>query len=1061
VWKQAARYVPVSLALSSLASLIGVAAASSAQNASPAVTQEQAAFFESKVRPVLAANCLACHGEKEQRGGIRLDGRAHLLAPAKGEPLINLASPPASRLIRAIQQAGPIKMPPNGRLRDSEIAAISEWVRIGAPWPETPPTAPATTDYVIRPEQRDFWSFRPVRRPPLPAVKNAGWARNPVDRFVLEALEAKGLKPAPAADRRTLIRRATLDLIGLPPTPEEAEAFVSDNAPNAWEKVIDRLLASPQYGERWGRRWLDLVRYADSNGLDENVAFAHAYLYRDYVVKAMNADKPYDDFIMEQLAGDLLPTDDESLRAERLTATGFLTLGAKVLAEPDKDKMLMDIVDEQIEVTSKAFMGLTVTCARCHNHKFDPISTRDYYALAGIFKSTKAMQTLSTVAMWNERPIESKAIEAARKAYEPRISEARAAVQLAKERARDEIVSAFRKDAEKYARAGWEAAESGEPLSLGDAPATPGGPTRIIVEAEKFARGNVGIDTTHWGRQIGIIYNLNPPDVAEWDVNVPAAGSYQLEFRYASEEERPVKLTLNGKVIRESTCGANTGSFFPEGQRWEVQGIFAFAAGKNTIRIDCAGVIPHFDKVLISAITPPEGGKPARTVADIAQAEGLDLARLKIAARLMKGRRDPATLKPEELAKEAEGLAARFADEIKAKADPLYSKDQKHAVDVAETRLKGVEAAQPKPPMVMAVEEGQIADCKVHIRGDTTNLGDLVPRRFLTVLCGDNQKPIDSSRSGRLELAQWLASPTHPLTSRVAVNRIWQDHFGDGIVRTPDNWGFLGLKPTHPELLDWLAATFVEPVGMTASVRGAGRPSGYGCGWSFKRLHRLIMMSNTYKMASTADAMTTARASLADPENRLLWRFNRRRMEAEPFRDSMLFVSGKIDLSLGGSLLKTENHGYVTNDQSGNAAQYNSPRRSLYLPVIRNALFDMFQAFDVGDPSMVNAKRNATTVAPQALYVMNSPFVLEQSKAFAERLLARTNLSDRQRIDEAYRLTISRPATPVEIDRLLRFVTAYDARLAGTEKDPAKRRIASWSAACQALFGSNEFIYVN
>jgi len=363
--------------------------------------------------------------------------------------------------------------------------------------------------------------------------------------------------------------------------------------------------------------------------------------------------------------------------------------------------------------------------------------------------------------------------------------------------------------------------------------------------------------------------------------------------------------------------------------------------------------------------------------------------------------------------------------------------------------------------MVMAVEEGQIADCKVHIRGDTTNLGDLVPRRFLTVLCGDNQKPIDSSRSGRLELAQWLASPTHPLTSRVAVNRIWQDHFGDGIVRTPDNWGFLGLKPTHPELLDWLAATFVEPVGMTASVRGAGRPSGYGCGWSFKRLHRLIMMSNTYKMASTADAMTTARASLADPENRLLWRFNRRRMEAEPFRDSMLFVSGKIDLSLGGSLLKTENHGYVTNDQSGNAAQYNSPRRSLYLPVIRNALFDMFQAFDVGDPSMVNAKRNATTVAPQALYVMNSPFVLEQSKAFAERLLARTNLSDRQRIDEAYRLTISRPATPVEIDRLLRFVTAYDARLAGTEKDPAKRRIASWSAACQALFGSNEFIYVN
>jgi hypothetical protein len=476
--------------------------------------------------------------------------------------------------------------------------------------------------------------------------------------------------------------------------------------------------------------------------------------------------------------------------------------------------------------------------------------------------------------------------------------------------------------------------------------------------------------------------------------------------------------------------------------------------------MDCAGVIPHFDKLLVVAANPAPG-KPKRTPDQIAGAAELDVERVRAAARFMKGHADPGSLSPDALAKEADALTSAFRKAVEQKPDPFYEKDQKQAVVAAEAKLKSVEAAEPKPPMVMAVEEGKIADCKVHIRGDTTNLGDLVPRHFLTVLCGDNQTPIDSSHSGRLELARWLASPTQPLTSRVAVNRIWQDHFGEGLVRTPDNWGFLGVKPTHPDLLDWMASIFVEPVGMTASTRRAGPSSGYGCGWSFKRLHKLIMMSNTYKMSSMTDAATTAKAETTDPENRLLWRFNRRRLEAEPFRDAMLFVSGKIDLTMGGSLLKTENHGYVTNDQSGNAAQYNSPRRSLYLPIIRNALFDMFQAFDVGDPSMVNAKRNATTVAPQALYVMNSPFVLDQARAFAEQLLARKDATDAQRIDLAYRKAMARPAATSEIQRLTRFIQAYEAKLASTEPDATKRRLEAWSAACQALFASNEFIYVN
>lgn len=1040
----------------------GFAATSAPDQTPPVPSPAQAAFFESKIRPLLAANCFGCHGEKEQRGSIRLDARAHLVKPAKGQPLIVPGDPAASRLLRAVQQTGHVKMPPNGRLRDTEIAAIGEWIRMGAPWPDAKPLPASPADYVIRPEQRSFWSFQPVKRPALPAIRNRQSAfRNPIDRFIFASLEAKGLKPAPPAARRTLIRRATLDLIGLPPTHADVDAFIADTSPNAWEKVIDRLLASPHYGERWGRRWLDLVRYADSNGLDENVAFAHAYLYRDYVVNALNRDKPYDEFILEQLAGDLLPTDDDALRAERLTATGFLTLGAKVLAEPDKDKMLMDIVDEQIEVTSKAFMGLTVACARCHNHKFDPIPTKDYYALAGIFKSTKSMQTLNTVAMWNERPIESKTVDAERKEYAPKIAAAKANVRSAMDQTREAIVADFRKDSAKYLRAGWEVAQSGEALSLAEAPPTPGGPARVVVEAEKFARGNVGVDRDHWGKGIGIILNLQSPDLAEWDVDMPKAGSYQLELRYASAEERPVKLSLNGAVIRESTCGVNTGSFFPDGQRWEVQGIFAFRAGKNTIRIDCDGVIPHFDKLFITAAAPRGDGKPVRPAEQIARGAGLELEQLKASARLMAGRPDPTGLSAEATAAEAVALAERFAKIVEQKPEPFYSKEQMCVVNAAEARLKAVEKAEPKPAMVMAVEEGRIADCKVHIRGDTTNLGEEAPRHFLTVLCGDNQKSIDSSRSGRLELAQWLASPSHPLTSRVAVNRIWQDHFGEGLVRTPDNWGFLGLKPTHPELLDWLASVFAEPVGQSASTRGQGGTSGYGCGWSFKRLHKLIMMSSAYQMSSTADAATTGKAATEDPENRLLWRFNRRRMEAEPFRDSMLLVSGRIDLSIGGTLLKTENHGYVTNDQSGNAAQYNSPRRSIYLPVIRNALFDMFQAFDMGDPSMVNARRNATTVAPQALYVMNSPFVLEQSRAFAEQLLGMKELTDAQRIDLAYRKTMARHATTAEQQRLASFIRAYEHRLTGAEKNASKRQVEAWSAACQALFASNEFIYVD
>lgn len=1009
------------------------------------ITPEQTKFFETSIRPLLVEKCFSCHSDQAQRGGLRLDSRAFLLKGNAHGPAIVPGAPDQSNLIRAISYTGKIMMPPPGKLRPAEIAALTAWVKMGAPWPEAQAQGGAANgqapDLTLTDAQKSFWSFRPVKKPTLPKVKNVAWAQTPIDRFVLAQLEANGLKPAPCADRRTLIRRVTYDLIGLPPTPQEVEAFVNDKSPDAWAKVIDRLLASPQYGERWGRHWLDLVRYADSNGLDENVAFANAYRYRDYVVNAFNKDKPYDQFVTEQLAGDLMPgASDEAVRNERLTATGFLELGPKVLAEPDKEKMVMDIVDEQIEVSSKAFLGLTVACARCHNHKFDPIPTKDYYALAGIFKSTKTMESLNTVAMWEEKPISTPAIRAEQAAYQQKLQEAQKAVQTIREQGDADLLAAFRKVAGKYVLAGWEAsrgmlrsvAESNEKF-----------PYKNVIEAENYDRGGgIAKEFNGFGKGIGVIHTVGLPSFAEWDITVPTAGKYQVELRYASGEVRPVNLLLNGKLIREKTAAANTGSFFPDTQRWEPQGVFTFQAGKNTLRMERNGDIPHFDKVLVVTAPVTADGVTPKSPEQVASERGLNVGFVQQAAQIEGSlKTDPSHMTPESLAAET----ARLVQKIKAPehSEKYYPNTLHEALTKAENQLKTTQENAPRPAMVMAADEDKIADCRVHIRGDTLNLGDSVPRHFLTVLGGDKDPGIDAKHSGRLELAQWIVRPTNPLTARVEVNRIWQEHFGTGLVGTPDNFGLLGDRPSNPALLDWLAATFVEK------------------GWSLKQMHRIILLSNTYKMACTTDPVTQAKADKVDPGNQLLWKMPRRRMDADAFRDSILAISGKLDLTMGGSLLTTKNHDYVTNDQSGNAAQYDSPRRSLYLPIIRNALFDMFQAFDMGDPSMVNARRSTTTVAPQALYVMNSPFVLAQSKAFAASLLTDATATDADRIKLAYLKVYSRPPTAVETARAQKFLTSYAGLLAKSEPDANKCREKSWASWCQILYASNAFIYLD
>jgi mono/diheme cytochrome c family protein len=774
-------------------------------SADPPATAEPAtvAFFETRIRAALAANCFECHGPRQQKAKLRLDSRAAVLAGGRSGPAVTPGRPEESLLVSAIRHDEALQMPPKRKLPPRAVADLTAWVKMGAPWPDAGPAMPGKATApgsAFTDEQKSFWAFRPPAAPPLPVVKDRGWARSPLDLFVLARLQDRGLAPAPPADRRTLIRRTTFDLTGLPPTPDEVSAFLNDSSPDAFARVVDRLLASPHYGERWARYWLDVARYADSNGMDENLAYANAWRYRDWVVRAFNRDLPYDQFVRAQLAGDLLPAASPADAADLLTATGFLVIGPKMLAEDDPVKMEMDIIDEQVDTVGRAFLGLTLGCARCHDHKFDPIAIGDYYALAGIFKSTKTMDHFRVVARWQERSLAPKEQQ-----------------------------------------------------------------DRARVHADRVAKLKAQVD----------------------------------------------KLARTG---------------------------------------------------------------PKRTEAV------------------------PANLKR------------------------------------LQAELAALQKAAPVLPEAMAVSEDRPVNLRIHLRGSHLTLGAEVPRRFPRILAGDSRTPVGGDRSGRLELARWLTRPDNPLTARVLVNRIWQAHFGTGLVRSPDNFGRLGERPDNPQLLDWLAVRFVES------------------GWSIKALHRLILLSSTYQMSTAFDT----RAARLDPENRLHWRHDRRRLEAEALRDALLTVGGGLDRTMGGSLFQGANRAYVPGYPNSNYDRYDFKRRSIYLPVIRSDVYAVFQAFDFADPSMSSGQRATTTVAPQALFLMNGKLVLEQARALARDLLGRQDLDDTGRVRLAYERAYARLPSAQETARALRFVQEVEKAL----PVGAERRQRAWQSLCRVLVAADEFIYV-
>ena len=1070
--------------------------------------------FEKKVRPLLIEHCQRCHDGEKAKGGLRLDSAETLTQGGDTGEVLVPGKPEASLLIQAVQYSGDLKMPPKGKLSEAEIAALVEWVQAGAPWPAeaAQPVTPAPVPAVqptSTPDPRTFWAFQPVQDRPIPNLKDSSWASSQIDRFILGGLESKGLQHAPQASKRNLIRRATFDLIGLPPTPEEVTAFLADDSPDAFAKLVDRLLESPRYGERWGRHWLDLARFADSNGMDENIAYANAWRYRDYVIASFNTDKPYDQFLKEQIAGDLMPATSEAKTLEQLTGTGFLVLGPKMLAEDDPMKMEMDIIDEQVDTVGKVFMGLTLGCARCHDHKFDPLPTADYYSLAGMFKSTRSMQNHTVVAMWNERSVATSDERLAQEAHQKLVT------------ASQEDVNSFLVNAEKVVRQDARERISDYLLAAHDARrvaefAHPimGSPTansttgQLVREAEDFTRANVIVDRENYGQGIGIILNGGQvPNFAEYDLTIDQPGVHQVEIRYAAADSRPLRLLVNGDLLGDQVAKTVTGSWNPDTQTWVVAGLVTLKAGPLTVRIERPeGPIPHLDKLALVPRILPVGLQPSDLVSheSLAKARGLHPRILETWLKVLtKAETDPNSVfaswlatrevgpnttdsveptttsnfrsllerelkpaTPAELAKRyqelfseamaatAEGLQAnaalnafrQVADaadgpiSLPEKLEEWLTAEPKQKLAQLRESLKELEKQAPPKRMAMAVEDQKPTNLKIHIRGNHTTLGEEVPRRFLRVVAGNEQQPIGDDRSGRLELAEWLARPDHPLTARVMVNRIWQWHFGQGLVRSPDNFGRLGEQPTHSELLDWLATRFVES------------------GWSIKAMHRLMMLTSTYQMSTQLDEA----AALADPDNQQYWRFDRKRIEAEAVRDALLAVSGDLEARMGGTRLPTKNHEYVNSTGGTESADpYNAGVRSVYLPVIRSGLYAPFQAFDFADPSASNGRRVPTTVASQALFMMNSVVVLKSSAAWALRLLARTDLDDAGRITLAFERAYSRPPTTAELDRSLQYLVRFDEFLKDRSVPDGERAAQAWQALCQALMSTSEFLTID
>jgi hypothetical protein len=909
---------------------------------------EPAEFFEKKIRPLLVARCFECHGNGRTKGGLSLASRAGLLAGGESGPAVVPGQTESSLLLVAVRQTGDVQMPPDGKLTPREIADLALWIEHGAFWPHSDSLEAVGAMRVpgrqITAEDREFWSFKPIGNPAAPNVRETHWPLDPIDAFVLAKLEAEGLKPSPPADRRTLIRRVTFDLTGLPATVEEVQAFVNDTRMDAYENVVERLLASPRYGERWARHWLDVARYGEDQAHTFQARlYPNGFRYRDWVVKAFNDDLPYDRFLIEQIAGDLLngPEGDEREKQQRLTALGFFALGPVYYNDNAcVAKAALDELDDRIDTLTRGVMGLTVACARCHDHKYDPITQDDYYALAGVFASSK----------YCEAPLAPQSVVDEYNLAQDRINTAQKAVE-----------KVLQDDGVRLAEAG----------------------------ASDLARYLSGV----------------------WKLRYPPAGQSAPDAAEMAQRERLSEFTL--KRWQRFLTAENKGKL-PLVDGWID---LAMAAAEKPdderamLELQAAELAAAFQTAVVAALA--ERNALELRVADV-NADAAQSDQVK-------------TDKPQLEKPKADLIAAVFTgngpsavprDEVEA----LLDDDGKRRLAALRSELEQLKkVAPPKYAFAHSLTEGKVANMPLHLRGNPAKTGDEVPRRMLAVASGDDA-PAFVEGSGRLELARAIAGRDNPLTARVIVNRLWQHHFGSGLVGTPGNFGALGERPSHGELLDHLAHALIEQ------------------GWSLKALHRRTVTSATYRQSSLFDAQ----AFELDPNDRLLWRFPRRRLDVESWRDAVLAVAGNLDEVIGGPPQGL--------DVAGNR------RRTLYGAVSRHNLDSLLRLFDFPDPNITADARIATTVPLQQLFVLNSEFMVAGAKALAARLATSgvAGEQDDARVRRAIQLVYGRPANDGEVSLALEFLAAQPS----VDGDQISA-LARWEQYCQALLGANEFWFVD
>ncbi len=926
-------------------------------------------FFEKKVRPILTERCLECHSDaKKVKGGLHLDTRDGWMKGGDTGPALVPGNLDESLLVTAIRwKDHDLEMPPKKKLPPAEIAVLEEWVKMGAPDPRGGAAVAKKQTGLSIEEGRKFWSYAPIQRPAVPAVKDTAWPRNDLDRFILAKIEAAGATPAPDTAPAALARRLYYNLIGLPPTPEQLDAFAAEsirNPQSAIANLTDRLLASPQFGETWGRHWLDVARFAESSGGGRTLLFKDAWRYRDYVIDAFNADVPFDRFIREQLAGDLLPAPTPAEARRQLTATAFLSLGPTNYEEQDKQQLRFDVIDEQLETLGRAFLGQTIGCARCHDHKFDPVPQRDYYALAGIFASTRTLFNYTdNVARWIAAPLPGDGpTELALREHEKKVAALEKQIEVAKK----EVTEASKALSQTTTQPGTSIA----PKDL---------PGIVIDDAEAKVVGTWK-HSTHVRTYIGEYYLTDENDgkgekTVTFTPAVPATARYDVRLAYSPLDNR----ADNVRVTIFHADGEDT-IYVDQTQVPPIDGRF-LSLGKYRFEKDGAGY------VLVSN----EGTTKFVTV-------------------------DALQLLPE---------GAEVAEDPKASPATLTAaQESARKLKRLEAQLKKLTKEGPARETAMAVADAEeIAAAQIRVRGIEKQRGESVPRGFLQVALRTTPE-LPEKESGRRELADWIASAENPLTTRVFVNRVWTWLFGAGLVRTVDNFGTTGEKPSHPELIDHLATRFVAE------------------GWSVKKLVREIVLSRTWQQA-------VAKPSAADPENRLFAHANRRRLDAEQIRDTLLSVSGQLDLKVGG--LNIGNAGDIdANNFSAQNTEYGyvfaDKRRSVYTPAFRNKRLELFEVFDFGDINQSVGQRNVSTVAPQALYLLNHPFVIEQAQAAAERTLAAAS-SDDERITAAFRRTLGRAPSAGELGKCRRFL--------GANASPE-----AWAELHQMLFACLDFRYL-